>query len=95
MKPTPLGELEIEPLAAGKPACVLTVDVEDWFHANFRSAPVLQPEELPRRAEEGVERLLAALASSNAKGTFFVLGAVARDHPELVRRIADAGDDPG
>jgi polysaccharide deacetylase family protein (PEP-CTERM system associated) len=67
------------------------VDVEDWFHSNFRSAPRLASEGLPRRVNEGVDRLLEAFADSKATGTFFVLGSVAREHPDLVPRIAAAG----
>jgi polysaccharide deacetylase family protein (PEP-CTERM system associated) len=90
-----LGDLAIEVLPPGKPACVLTVDVEDWFHSNFRSAPQLDPKGLPRRVEEGVDRLLGFLASVRARATFFVLGAVAQEHPSLVRRIAEAGHEVG
>jgi polysaccharide deacetylase family protein (PEP-CTERM system associated) len=67
------------------------VDVEDWFHSNFRSAPELASEGLPRRVNEGVDRLLERLADGKATGTFFVLGSVAREHPDLVPRIAAAG----
>lgn len=37
------------------------------------------------------ERYLDFLARHGARGTFFVVGDVARAHPELVRRIAGAG----
>jgi polysaccharide deacetylase family protein (PEP-CTERM system associated) len=71
------------------------VDVEDWFHANYRSARPLDERGLPRRVEAGVERVLELLAEAGARGTFFVLGCVAADHPRLVRRIADAGHEIG
>jgi polysaccharide deacetylase family protein (PEP-CTERM system associated) len=83
--------LRLELLPPGPPSRALTVDVEDWFHSNFRSAPPLASESLPRRINEGVDRLLEALADGNATGTFFVLGCVAREHPDLVPRIAAAG----
>jgi polysaccharide deacetylase family protein (PEP-CTERM system associated) len=90
-----LGELEIELLPPGEPACALTVDVEDWFHSNFRSAPEIDTQDLPRRVEDAVERLLIALDGARAKATFFVLGDVARDHPGIVPRIARAGHEIG
>lgn len=42
--------------------------------------------------EPGVtERVLAALARHRAPATFFMLGRNVRRHPDLVRRVADAG----
>jgi polysaccharide deacetylase family protein (PEP-CTERM system associated) len=82
-------------LPPGEPAFVMTVDVEDWFHGNFRSAPVVDPATLPRRVEAGVDRVLETLAAARARATFFVLGCVARDHPRLVPRIAAAGHEIG
>ena len=93
--PDQLGDLAIEMLPAGDRAHAMTVDVEDWFHNNFRSAPKIDPEGLPRRVEEGVDRLLEFLASMRARATFFVLGAVASDHPTLVSRIVHAGHEIG
>ncbi|HJQ83364.1 MAG TPA: polysaccharide deacetylase family protein, partial [Candidatus Binatia bacterium] len=73
----------------------LTVDVEDWFHANYRSAPALDTGSLPRRVEQSVERVLDTLAARAVRATFFVLGAVAREHPGIVPRIAAAGHEIG
>jgi polysaccharide deacetylase family protein (PEP-CTERM system associated) len=95
MEARKLGELEIEMLPPGRPARVLTVDVEDWYHSNFRSAPELDPRTLPRRVEAGVDRVLEVLARAAAKATFFVLGIVAREHPRIVPRIAAAGHEIG
>jgi polysaccharide deacetylase family protein (PEP-CTERM system associated) len=70
---------------------LFTVDVEEWFHSNFSSAPVLDTGNLPLRAEVGVERLLDALAEADSRATFFFLGEVATTQPGLVRRVASAG----
>jgi polysaccharide deacetylase family protein (PEP-CTERM system associated) len=90
-----LGGREILPLPPAAPAFVLTVDVEDWFHANYRSAPALDTGGLPRRVEESVARVLDTLARHGARATFFVLGCVAREHPGLVARIAAGGHEVG
>lgn len=74
---------------------VFTVDVEEWFHSNFASAPALQTDQLPLRAGIGVERLLEALGQSGSRATFFFLGEVAATQPELVRRVASAGHEIG
>jgi polysaccharide deacetylase family protein (PEP-CTERM system associated) len=85
----------VDLLPPGEAALAMTVDVEDWFHGNYRSAPVLDPATLPRRVEESVERVLEALAAARARATFFVLGSVAREHPRLVPRIVRAGHEIG
>lgn len=90
-----LGDLHVDVLPSGAPEHMFTVDVEDWFHSNFRSAPTLDDEQLPRRVDAGVDRLLAALADREITGTFFVLGCVAREHPDVVQRIATAGHEIG
>jgi polysaccharide deacetylase family protein (PEP-CTERM system associated) len=91
-----LGDRTVDPLPAGEPAFAMTVDVEDWFHANWRSAPAsFDPAGLPRRVEAGVELVLELLAAADARATFFVLGSVAREHPQLVGRIAGAGHEIG
>lgn len=65
----------------------MSVDVEDWFHDG--GVDVSGP--LDRRVERNTDRLLEQFAAGGARATFFVLGAVAEQHPRLVRRIADAG----
>ncbi len=44
---------------------------------------------------EHTPRLLDLLGASGAKGTFFVIGEKALQHPNLVRRIADEGHEIG
>lgn len=72
---------------------ILTIDVEDWFH-------ILESDDapgrdrwptLPSRVEANTDRILALLAEGGATATFFVVGWVALQRPELIRRIADAG----
>jgi polysaccharide deacetylase family protein (PEP-CTERM system associated) len=85
-------ELSIFPLATR--ACKLfSVDVEEWFHSNFESAKPVDTRRLPRRAAEGVERVLEALSESGSRATFFVLGELAEEQPDVVRRIAAAGQE--
>jgi polysaccharide deacetylase family protein (PEP-CTERM system associated) len=73
------------------PRRLFTVDVEEWFHSNFESAPRMSGQGLPLRSGVGVGRLIDALAETGSTGTFFILGEVAESQPELVRRIAGAG----
>lgn len=72
-------------------ANLLTFDTEEWYHANYDA---VDPAALRGRGSNfpaQVDDLLAMCAKAGAKATFFVLGAVAEDHPAVVRAIAAAG----
>ena len=70
-----------------------TVDVEEYFQVKALEGLVSRSEWLtrPSRLAASVEALLAMLERHDARATFFVLGWVARHHPQLVRSIGDAG----
>src|SRR5262249_16871459 len=69
----------------------LSVDVEEYFHAQvFHEGTNGARTGLESRVEASTERVLALLASSRARATFFILGQVAAAHPNLVRTIAAA-----
>ncbi len=70
-----------------------TVDVEEYFQVSAFE-PIVRREDwggFDSRVAIGVGQLLELLARHDARGTFFVLGWVARRHPGLVREIAAAG----
>jgi polysaccharide deacetylase family protein (PEP-CTERM system associated) len=67
----------------------LSVDVEEYFHAQvFQEGTNRARTGLESRVEVSTERVLALLASSGARATFFILGQIAGKHPNLVRKIA-------
>lgn len=70
-----------------------SVDVEDYFHVEALSSaiPTAEWDACEYRVESNTDRLLALLDDHAVKGTFFVLGWVARRSPGLVRRIAESG----
>jgi polysaccharide deacetylase family protein (PEP-CTERM system associated) len=70
-----------------------TVDLEDWYQGIPVAAGVRESAE--RRLHVGTNRLLDLMARHSVRGTFFILGPIAREHPELVRRIAAAGHEIG
>ncbi len=78
----------------------LSFDIEDWFHIVEIKA-VEDPELWPGLHEESslVERytdlILEICARRSTHATFFLLGWVADRHPDMVRRIADAGHEIG
>ncbi len=76
------------------PGHMLSFDVEEYFHAEAVRRGGLDPAAWPgqpRRLAGPVERILAQLAEHRLRATFFILGWVARDQPQVVRAIADAG----
>jgi len=66
----------------------LTFDVEHWYDATLLSEHVVDPDD---HIERSVDIVLDVLQSHSVQATFFVLGRVAEEYPELVREIADAG----
>ncbi|MDP4128434.1 MAG: DUF3473 domain-containing protein [Bacillota bacterium] len=70
---------------------ILTIDLEEWFHANYHD-DVFDPQKTYEvRIIQNTKRLLALFNKHRAKATFFVLGYVAEQHPKLIREIAAAG----
>ncbi|MBK9088516.1 MAG: polysaccharide deacetylase family protein [Holophagales bacterium] len=76
---------------------ILTVDVEEWFHVCGHPAYDVPDRwgAFPSRVVPSTERILELLDRTSSHATFFVLGWVARRHPDLVRRIAGAGHEVG
>lgn len=72
---------------------VVSVDVEDYFHAETFSAVVDRArwDDYASRVEPNTRHLLELLGKLNVHGTFFVLGWVAERFPGLVRDIAAGG----
>lgn len=71
----------------------MTVDVEDYFHAQALAEriPRTSWDEIPRRVEANIDRLLQLFADNCVTATFFTLGWIAERHPEMMRRIAADG----
>lgn len=76
---------------------ILTLDVEEWFHAhNYRDqVPAATWNDHERRAGNGVDRLLRLCEEVDGKATWFILGWTAEREPGLVREIASAGHEIG
>jgi polysaccharide deacetylase family protein (PEP-CTERM system associated) len=70
-----------------------SVDVEDWYDGI--PIPKATKDTAERRLDRGLGVLLDLLEEHDTRGTFFLLGPIARDRPDLVRRIAAAGHEIG
>ncbi len=87
----PSKQPEIVP-AAACPA-VLSIDVEEYFHAEAAAPHVPRErwDSIPSRLGPCLEQILQLLHEHDLRATFFVLGCVARQLPKWVQRIAAAG----
>ena len=70
---------------------LLSVDLEDWYH--FMGDPGAPAYEQWPAYESRVEKTTDVLLDilEGKRITFFVLGYIAKQHPELIRKIASAG----
>lgn len=76
---------------------LLTMDVEDWHHANFTQLDGREEEMRSRAAATGyamdanIDRWIEITETANTKSTCFVLGEFAEKYPAAVRRLHEAG----
>jgi polysaccharide deacetylase family protein (PEP-CTERM system associated) len=77
----------------GLPCNALTCDVEDYFQVSAfeHLVPKARWHDFACRIPRNVDRVLELCAAAGAKGTFFTLGWVAENYPEVVRRIVAEG----
>lgn len=72
---------------------ILSFDIEEWFHLLEHDAVRHETSwsAFDRKLPHMLSRILRLLEETGAKATFFCLGWVAREYPELVREIDSAG----
>src|SRR5512140_2540217 len=90
----------VRPILAERPTTdpaqlrnALTVDVEEYFQVAAFERTIAREDwsAADSRVEFSTNRVLDLFASRGARGTFFVLGWIAEQHPGLVRRIVADG----
>jgi polysaccharide deacetylase family protein (PEP-CTERM system associated) len=71
----------------------LSVDVEDWFQVGAFEDVIERGcwDTLSDRVERNCDAILQMFADAEVHATFFTLGWVAKRHPQLLRRISEAG----
>jgi polysaccharide deacetylase family protein (PEP-CTERM system associated) len=74
-------------------SCILSVDVEDWFHIlDLPLAPGFSEwDSLPSHVEKNFLKLLDLFSQKNARVTCFFLGWVAKRFPHLVKEATQRG----
>jgi polysaccharide deacetylase family protein (PEP-CTERM system associated) len=76
---------------------ILTIDVEEYFHPTEMQStyPMKEWPRLPSRVEAQTDRILELLERRNVRATFFMVGWLAENRPEVARKIARAGHEIG
>ncbi|GHT43921.1 polysaccharide deacetylase [Bacteroidia bacterium] len=76
---------------------LLTFDIEEWFHILDNESTASKEEwiKFPCRIYENMDRIFNLLNKHNQQATFFVLGWIAQQYPDVVRRICDNGFEVG
>ena len=71
----------------------MSVDVEEYFQVQALSERISRPQwsTFPHRVEASVTRILELFDQFETRATFFVLGWIAKRHPDLVREISKHG----
>lgn len=71
----------------------LSIDLEDWFHFldMKETRDVAGWHKYEKRVEQMTLPLLDFLDDHNQSATFFVLGWIAENHPDLVREVVNRG----
>jgi len=91
------GKLHVPSGGASPARATLTLDVEDWEHANYpqlRGSEALlaaSVREARYAMDANTDRWIEILGRAGARSTCFVLGEFARRYPDAVRRLARAG----
>lgn len=71
---------------------ILSFDFEEWYLEMTQHGG---RKERLKALEATLDRLLADLRSSNTRATFFSLGKMASDYPEIMRKVVTEGHDIG
>src|SRR6476469_9232816 len=66
-----------------------TIDMEDWYQGI--GLPAEQWDQYEKRIRIGHDRLLELLSKHKVKATYFLLGKVVEEFPELIREVQSEG----
>ncbi len=70
---------------------LLTFDTEEWFHANYEQVNPDACRKKGSRFHQQMEDLLQLCSDTGSRATFFVLGCIGEDYPDIIRSIVRAG----
>jgi polysaccharide deacetylase family protein (PEP-CTERM system associated) len=70
--------------------CIFSFDVEEWFQVENLKGAITKNEWKSKKSTvvKNTQKILEILGKHDIKGTFFILGWIAREKKELIKRIA-------
>lgn len=70
---------------------ILTFDIEEWFHLldNDATKSVKEWSNFESRIKLGMDLIFNIIDSTNVKATFFVVGWMAEQYPEIIKEISN------
>jgi polysaccharide deacetylase family protein (PEP-CTERM system associated) len=68
----------------------LSFDLEEWYHGDLLAPYVPAAERVPQ-VLDAVRPILRLLSDAGVRATFFTVGEIARDHPDLLRELIAGG----
>ena len=76
---------------------ILTFDIEEWFHILDNRSTKTETEWLKyeARIHQNMDRIFKFLTKNNLSATFFVVGWIAKNYPEVVKKIDKLGFEIG
>ena len=76
---------------------ILTFDVEEWFHLldNDSTKTIKEWSQYESRIHANMDRIFDLLERTNQKATFFCLGWIVENYPDVIRDIVDRGYEVG
>lgn len=78
------------------PVNILSFDIEEWFMSYDSSQiPVEHWKTLSPRIEQNIHDILRFLSENKLKATFYIMGWIAENHPDIVKDIANGQHEIG
>jgi polysaccharide deacetylase family protein (PEP-CTERM system associated) len=76
---------------------ILTFDIEEWFHILGHNSIKHEGSwgKYESRIHQNMDRIFQILDDTDSKATFFCLGWVAKNYPDVIKRIHDNGYEIG
>lgn len=76
---------------------ILTFDIEEWFHVfeNHNDSSIDEWNNFKTRFPFSIDKLLDLLIENDVKATFFCIGWIVRQYPEIIKKISNLGFEIG
>jgi len=76
---------------------ILSFDIEEWFHVfeDHNNSDSSKWSTFEKRLPDSIDLILSVIQENNVKATFFCMGWVVRQYPEIIKKIDSLGFEIG